>query len=197
MKTFLISDTHFNHKRILEFDENRNARPFRSVEEMDKTLINKWNSVVSKQDTVFHLGDFSFCNFEKSKAIFNRLNGRIHLVMGNHCRSRSVSWFKNVGFYQVYKYPICFKNYFWLSHEPMVLDKKSNYINIHGHIHSPGRMKQFENVLSDSNHINVCAEMINFTPISLGDLIKNAPHNHRVKEIERFLDDDKKGDKHE
>jgi len=96
MRTFLISDTHFGYKRKIEFDE---TRPFDSLGEMTKTIINNWNAVVSKHDTVFHLGDFSFCDFEKTQAIFNGLNGRIHLVMGNHDRHRSVNWFRNVGFY--------------------------------------------------------------------------------------------------
>jgi len=189
MRTFLIADTHFGHKRILEFSKNTNARHFRSIEEMDKALIKNWNSVVSKHDTVFHLGDFSFCDFGKTQALFNGLNGRIHLVMGNHCKHRSVNWVKNVGFYQVYEYPICYKNMFWLSHEPMALGKKSNYVNIHGHVHSPGRMKQYESVLSNSHHLNVCVEQINYTPILLEDLIKNAPDSHSVKKLEKFFND--------
>ena len=80
MKTFLIADTHFGHRRILELSESHNARPFRSVDEMDKAIIKNWNSVVSKQDTVFHLGDFSLCDFGKTQALFNGLNGRIHLM---------------------------------------------------------------------------------------------------------------------
>jgi len=183
MKTFLISDTHFGHKNILKLNEESDPRPFCSVDEMDKVLIRKWNSVVSKNDTVFHLGDFSFCDFGKTQAIFNGLNGRIHLIMGNHCKNRSVNWYKNIGFYQVYKYPICFENFFWLSHEPMSLDKKSNYANIHGHIHSPGRMKQYDKIISTTHHVNVCAEMINYTPITLEDIIKSAPASHKVKKF--------------
>jgi len=177
MKTFFISDTHFGHKNILKLSEEHYPRPFRSVDEMDKVLIKNWNAVVSKNDVVFHLGDFSFCAFDKTQSIFNRLNGRIHLLMGNHCKHRSENWFKKVGFYQVYKYPVCYNNYLWLSHEPMPLDNQSMYINIHGHIHSPGRMKQYDDIISANNHINVCVELINYTPILLENLIQNTPVN--------------------
>jgi len=147
-------------------------------------MINRWNSVVSKRDTVFHLGDFSFCNFDKTQEIYQKLNGIIHIIMGNHCRDRSINWFRNIGFYQVYRYPICFNNSFWLSHEPMELDNESSYINIHGHIHSRGRMKQFEHIISATHHICVCTENIDYTPILLEDLIKYAPHNHKIKEVD-------------
>ena len=152
---------------------------------METQIVNKWNSVVSKYDTVFHLGDFSFCNFEKTQSVFSRLNGKIHIIMGNHYRNRSVNWFRNVGFYQVYEYPICYKGFFWLSHAPMTLVENSNYVNVHGHIHSPGRLKQYESILSENHHINVCVEKINFTPLLLEDMIANTPINHVAKKFKQ------------
>lgn len=40
---FYISDLHFSHKNALSFDN----RPFFTVSEMNETLINNWNSVVT------------------------------------------------------------------------------------------------------------------------------------------------------
>ena len=48
----MISDTHFGDERILRYEN----RPFSSVEEMDKAIIENWNQVVGEEDTVFHLG---------------------------------------------------------------------------------------------------------------------------------------------
>jgi calcineurin-like phosphoesterase family protein len=88
-KVFFIGDTHFGHKNIIKYSD----RPFDTVREMDEALIQNWNSVVSPQDTVFHLGDFFFAQgsgrdkmAEESwrMSILRRLNGQIHLVIGNH-----------------------------------------------------------------------------------------------------------------
>ena len=50
MKVFMISDTHFGDERILRYEN----RPFSSVEEMDKAIIENWNQVVGEEDTEHH-----------------------------------------------------------------------------------------------------------------------------------------------
>lgn len=44
-----ISDLHFGHKAVVDFDH----RPFSEVEEMDAVLIQLWNSRVTKNDQVY------------------------------------------------------------------------------------------------------------------------------------------------
>lgn len=73
-KVFFTADTHFGSERALTLSR----RPFKTVEEMDETLINNWNSVVGKDDIVYHLGDFG--NYE----IVKRLNGKVTLIWGNY-----------------------------------------------------------------------------------------------------------------
>ena len=80
MKVFMISDTHFGDERILRYEN----RPFSSVEEMDKAIIENWNQVVGEEDTVFHLGDVSSYDPERNKEILSSLHGKKILVMGNH-----------------------------------------------------------------------------------------------------------------
>ena len=46
---FYIADMHLGHKNVLKFDN----RPFLSVSEMDKVLIENWNSRVSTNDDVY------------------------------------------------------------------------------------------------------------------------------------------------
>ena len=79
-KVFFTSDTHFNHANILKFCD----RPFKNVEEMNETIIVNWNKVIGKDDTVFHLGDFCLGGSAEWTKILDRLNGKIHLIVGNH-----------------------------------------------------------------------------------------------------------------
>ena len=79
-KLFFTSDTHFFHGRIIELCN----RPFHSVEEMNEALITNWNRVVPRDGVVFHLGDFAFGGPDEWNSILDRLNGKIHLILGNH-----------------------------------------------------------------------------------------------------------------
>lgn len=78
--TFFTSDTHFGHANIIKLC----GRPFKDVEEMNETLIKNWNNVVEKDSHVFHLGDFAFGGSALFNSICPRLNGTIHLILGNH-----------------------------------------------------------------------------------------------------------------
>jgi calcineurin-like phosphoesterase family protein len=77
---WLTSDTHFGHKNILHLGE---GRPFDTIEEHDAALIENWNSVVGKNDIVFHLGDFSM-SIADMEGVAPFLNGFTVLVAGNH-----------------------------------------------------------------------------------------------------------------
>lgn len=79
---YFTSDLHFHHKRILDFELE--SRPWKDVESMNKSLIEKWNETVKPTDEVWHLGDFSFAGFEKTKEILLQLNGKINFIIGNH-----------------------------------------------------------------------------------------------------------------
>ena len=81
MKTFVISDTHFSHRNIIEYC----SRPFPLVQEMDETMIRNWNNVVSDDDLVYHVGDFGLTrHYSYLINIMRRLNGKIILLRGNH-----------------------------------------------------------------------------------------------------------------
>lgn len=85
MATFFTSDHHFGHQRIIELC----TRPFSNVQEMDEVMVERWNEVVSPDDTVYHLGDLALGGgevFERSMCCAARLNGRKLLVPGNHDR---------------------------------------------------------------------------------------------------------------
>lgn len=82
-RTWFTADTHFGHINILQHC----ARPFANVHEMDDALVARWNACVQPEDDVFHLGDFAWQRDATALcALRHRLNGRIHLVPGNHDR---------------------------------------------------------------------------------------------------------------
>lgn len=158
---FLISDMHFGHPNIMKYEN----RPFASVDEMDMAIINNWNKTVKKDDKVFILGDVSFYNKEKTKDIISKLCGYKTLIIGNHDKSRSISWWKDTGIEEIYQYPIIYNEFYVFSHEPIYLNENMPYANVHGHIHHlKYDSKQF---------FNVSVECINYTPIDF----------ERIKEI--------------
>ena len=58
-------------------------RAFSNVDEMTDGLINKWNETVTKDDTVWHLGNFAHDPKTAQDAMI-RLNGTINFVLGEH-----------------------------------------------------------------------------------------------------------------
>ena len=142
MAILFTADTHFYHTNVIKYCH----RSFRDVDEMNETLIKNWNRAVNPYDHVYHLGDFGFGNKTKLRYILDRLNGKIHLIRGNHdndvtkelCASR-FEWIKD---------------YYYLKiedtdgpdgkHQPIILFhypiQSWNHINhfswhIHGHTH--------------------------------------------------------------
>jgi len=81
---YVISDTHFFHRRAIEYCN----RPFENVEEMNRYMLDRWNETVGQHDTVYHLGDFAFCSVLHSLELVKQLNGRIVFIRGNHDGSK-------------------------------------------------------------------------------------------------------------
>jgi len=88
-QVFFTSDTHFHHSNICSgatrWKEDRGYRPFDSLEEMDKAIVDSINSVVGPDDILFHLGDWSFGGIEQIYELKSQLQCRkIHFFLGNH-----------------------------------------------------------------------------------------------------------------
>lgn len=88
MKDILFTaDPHFGHANIIKHCD----RPWKEVEAHDDALVARWNAVVTPRDTVYVLGDFAMikkvpgvCSMKLYRKMRSRLNGKIHLVLGNH-----------------------------------------------------------------------------------------------------------------
>lgn len=163
---FLCSDHHFGHANILTFvnEDGSRVRDFESVEQMDETMVENHNRVVSPKDKVYFLGDVAFHN--RTLANVARLNGEKILIKGNHDLEKISAYekyFKDVrGSHQLDK--------FILTHIPIHRDSLSRWTaNVHGHLHT----KQVQlNGHNDPKYLNVSMEQINFTPIALENVVQ-------------------------
>lgn len=150
---FFTSDTHGFHKNIVsgvsDWKDKNGCRDFKSIEAMNETIINGINNTVGIDDTLFHLGDWSFGGIDNIVKFRHRLNvKKIHLILGNHdhhiSKNREVelskeltplkSFFTSV---QDYLDLTIDKKAIVLSHYPMISWNKSyrNSWMLHGHCH--------------------------------------------------------------
>lgn len=155
-RVYVIGDTHFGHRKVIEF------RPWPTVEEHDRELVERWNATVRKDDTVWHLGDVCLGGRDKL-AIVAALNGRKKLVLGNHDT-----------------YPLdCYTPHFTkvfgaaefsdciLTHipiHPYQLDSRYR-LNIHGHMHAA-------TIVGDDRYRCVSAEQVDYRPKLMLDVLK-------------------------
>jgi|TARA_R110001632_G_scaffold220484_1_gene350519 calcineurin-like phosphoesterase family protein len=149
-------------------------RGFKNIEEHDEHFITQWNSVVSKRDTTYILGDVTM---EKSAPyhLLDRLNGIKHVVMGNHERRQDVR--KLLEHVDSVSGMVSYKGLI-LTHcpiHPMELDDRYHK-NIHGHIHEKQVMLDMWTNIPDNRYICVSCERVDFTPKTLEELgIKRSP----------------------
>lgn len=165
---YITSDTHFNHANILKYEAE--TRPFETVEEMNETIINNWNSVVAEDDTIYVCGDMFMGMLDKIEPIINRLKGKIILVRGNHDTKNRLEIYKTLG---IEIHDIAYISYkgrfFILCHFPiasqefinMVRKDNSEVVVLYGHIHSNAP----KGYVDGTYHIGM--DTNDLTPISL------------------------------
>lgn len=134
---FVISDTHFGHTnswQLFKRPDGSPLRPFTSTEEMDETMIKRWNAKVHPNDVVYHLGDVVINR--KFLHLVKRLNGKKRLVRGNHDIFKDKDYYE-VGFDSLYGVRV-FTDKFILSHIPLHPDCITDRfkVNVHGHLHA-------------------------------------------------------------
>ena len=172
MKRFVIADLHFGHQNVIEYE----FRPFINSEEMDKRMIELWNSTVGKEDLVYVLGDFSLSRRKDILAnLVNQLNGRKILIMGNH-DTRKPKDYIECGFEVATRKPMMVEPGVILMHEPFNDSTliAPNYIYFYGHVHlNSSIMDNFPNCMC------VSVERINFRPVDLDENIRRLKRTNK------------------
>jgi len=157
------------------------TRGYANIFEMNKDLIDKWNSVVTSEDVVYHLGDVMLGNLEDGIKCLHQLNGNIHIIRGNHCTDKRVTEFlKSYNVLDV-TYADVFKAnkhwVFYLSHYPSLVanegDRKKIF-NLSGHIHTTDKF-----LLAKHQIYNVGVDAHNGFPVSIDEIIEDIRERRR------------------
>lgn len=157
---YFTSDTHFFHKRVIEFG----YRPFTTLDEMTEELIKRWNTKVKAEDTIFIVGDFSFKGATNVNRLFKRLNGNKIFIAGNHDKQEILL--------------SCYINILGKEWEVIHNPDDSSHTNIiHGHIHLPKAVRATRQK-NGRLLINVNTELWDYTPVSIKQI---------AKEIQRLI----------
>lgn len=157
---YFIADLHIEDANILTYEH----RPFKSLQDMRKTIVDNWNKTVTDDDEVYLLGDIG------DISVLSELKGHIIIVCGNHDNADEIE--KAFPDIEINRHTIMIDN-MWLSHKPIgYMPPEIPYINIHGHLHRfdygfPGRKWKDGN-----RYFNVSVEKINYTPISFDRIVE-------------------------
>lgn len=79
-RIWLTSDLHFGHDREFIYA----PRGYKSVWDMNGSLIENWNKVVADDDTVYILGDLMLGDNHEGMRCLNQLKGEKVVITGNH-----------------------------------------------------------------------------------------------------------------
>jgi calcineurin-like phosphoesterase family protein len=132
---------------------------------MDRVLIANWNYSVAPDDRVFFLGDLRYGRDARPDAEYRALlNGNITFVSGNHDTSFSTA-----------TVPVAYLTFdgirFLLVHDPADAPENFDGWIIHGHHHN-NDLRSFPFLDSARRRINVSAEVIGYSPVSVGEICR-------------------------
>lgn len=175
MKRWFISDTHFSHTNIIKYT----GRPFETVEEMNRCLINNWNDSIGKDDQVFFLGDFGLGDIDHLQTICSQLNGKKICIRGNH--DKNADWMMRLGFQIVLESAFIKigKHIVELIHIPS--NPAPSHFQLHGHVHNkrPGKVI--------TNQLNLCVEIWDYKPVSEKSILKLFDTAPNLEEAEKSI----------
>jgi len=176
---FFTADWHINHKFILTAGK---GRPFKSLEEMQETLIKKWNNKVSKGDDVYCLGDmFWSLNEYQIQKIMDKLNGKKHLITGNHDKLapyvKSNRWVEITNYKEISEdnkkvvlthFPIFEWQWFY-----------NDSYHLYGHTHGTLNLAQYtlQRKRPNGNCWDVGVDNNNYEPVSFEEIKKKIDQN--------------------
>ena len=177
----LTSDTHLGHNKMFLYE----PRGFTNIQEHDAQIIKNWNEVVSYCDDVYHLGDVMLGDNEYGLKCLKQLNGKIHIICGNHCTDARRALYENC--YNVVEVVdakrLKYDGYhFFLSHYPCLCANyddgrslKKQCVSLCGHTHTKDRFADW-----DKGRIyHVELDAFNCYPVSIEEIIADCEKKYR------------------
>jgi calcineurin-like phosphoesterase family protein len=165
------ADTHFGHAGALALYR----RPFASVAEMDREMVERWNGAARREDEIWHLGDFAVRQKpERVADLLRSLNGIKHLVTGNNdgpATTGSDGWdsvqpYAEIAVDDVH---LVLCHYAFRTWRGM----GKGWLNLHGHSH--GRLKP------QPRQFDVGVDVRGFRPVVLGEIFAQTTGRPRSK----------------
>lgn len=177
---FFTADCHFNDADVIL---HSNRKPFyrngidnikdtylwvsdskarTCCKKMDSVLMDNWNNIVSKNDIVYHLGDFMFSKGKSPKVYEDKLNGTIIHISGNHDKNNKVKGLIEACIMELGNLLV------FVQHCPPSTIPENCDLVLCGHVHNNWKFTILDNIPI----INVGVDVWNYTPINLETIIK-------------------------
>lgn len=165
MNIWFTADLHLNSYETIDYFN----RPFKSLEHMNRILINNWNARVKPNDEVYHIGDFCIKNKENPhKAIYweDKLNGKIIHILGNHDRNNGVK-------------AITTDAHIYYGNKKIQLVHNPEHLGIMdgcrlaftAHVHLAWKIKKIRRMFDYVDCINVGTDVWNYRPVSYNEIM--------------------------
>lgn len=185
MSDFVTSDLHLYHDLILKYRGNVSHTKHLEI------IRTNWNSVVSKRDCVYILGDLTLKGQEyrdKIKNYLDTLHGRKILILGNHDDRFNPFQYVDMGFESVHT-SLFYKDNILMIHDPSIASFYKDMTILCGHVH--------ELFTTCENAINVGLDVRFMYPVLIDSLIceKNIEYYMSLQyeeEIIKYVDQDGK-----
>lgn len=165
MTIFFTGDEHYGDKGIIGFCD----RGYSSPDLMNKDIIYRSNLTIKPNDTVYHLGDFTFnSDLNLIKDILKQLHGTHILILGNHDKINPFDLIE-VGFQSVHtSLTLNIQGFdIILAHDPSVWTVvPQGTIFICGHVH-----RLFKSI-PDKLVYNAGVDVNDFYPVSFEQILK-------------------------
>lgn len=174
-KIYFTADLHFLHPKIVDICK----RPT-TIEEHDKWLLDRFNAIINKNDTLYILGDVSMGNLAKTDKLMDKLHGKKVLILGNHDNSiRNSTRFTNISQIKTFNDPEGKNIHIELCHYPLASWNR----RIHGSYHLYGHVHGRFNNSGLSFDVGVDAN--NWEPVLYEDILQ------RFEDMKLTLQEDK------